>query len=249
MTLWKLELARLVRTHRWLILLGVYGFFGVLGPFTARYMREIIERFGGDQFTVAVQEPTPAEGIAQFVGNATQLGLLAVVVVAAAALAFDARPELAAFLRTRVAHARLLVLPRYVVSTAAAVGALAAGTAMAWILTEVLIGPLPAGSMVVGTLYGAVYLAFAVAVVAAASTWTRSVVTAVFATIAVLLLLPALGVIEAVGPWLPSSLLGAVAAMVDGQPAAEYLRALTVAVALTVVLLLVAVRRADVREL
>jgi ABC-2 type transport system permease protein len=249
MTLWKLEIARLVRTHRWLILFGAYGFFGALGPLTARYIREIMARFGGDEFIVAVKDPTPAEGMAQFVSNASQLGLLAVVVVAAAALAFDARPELAAFLRTRVLRASMLVIPRYVITTAAAVGALVAGSVIAATLTAALIGPVPVGPLVLGTAYGAAYLGFAVAVVAAVASWARSVVTTVFAALAILIVLPVAGMVDTISTWLPTSLLGALPAMVDGEAAPEYLPALAVSVAVTAGLLAVALRRAAAREL
>ena len=48
MTLLRLEWLRLVRTRRLLALTGVYLFFGIAGPLTARYLGEIVERFGGD---------------------------------------------------------------------------------------------------------------------------------------------------------------------------------------------------------
>ena len=48
MSLWRLEWLRLTRTKRWIALVGVYLFFGLLGPFTARYMAEIISFAGGE---------------------------------------------------------------------------------------------------------------------------------------------------------------------------------------------------------
>jgi len=180
MTLWRLEVLRMVRTHRWAMVVGVYVVFGVLGPITARYLGELVGNFAGD-ITIVVPDPRPVDGVAQFVSNATQLGLLAVVIVAASALAVDARTEVAAFLRTRVAHGRVLLWPRYVVVTLTAVVALVAGTAVAWVLTATVLGPLPAGTMLIGTVLGALYLAFAVAVVAAAGSVARGVVPTVFA--------------------------------------------------------------------
>lgn len=247
MTLWRLEVARLVRTHRWMILFGVYLFFGALGPLTARYMREIFEQFGGGM-TIEVPDPRPVDGIVQFVSNASQLGLLAVVIVAAAALALDARPEVAAFLRTKVEHAGLLLVPRYVVTVAATVLALVAGTALAWVLTVALIGSLPVGSLLLGTLYGALYLAFAVAVVAAVAGYTGSQVTTVFGGLAVLIMLPLLGLLPALAPWMPSELLGAVSALVEGVPAGEFTRSVAVTLVATAALLAVAIRRFEVRE-
>jgi ABC-2 type transport system permease protein len=248
MNLWRLEILRLVRTYRWMILFGVYVFFGVLAPFTARYLNEIVSRFGGE-LMVAAPDPRPADGIGQFVSNASQLGLLAVVVVAAAALALDARPEVAAFLRTRTTRPRTLLVPRYVANAAAAALALVVGTAVAWVLTTVLIGPLPAGAMALGTVLGSLYLAFAVAVVAAVAGFVRSQAATVFGSLAILILLPLTGLVATVKPWLPSELLAAVAVLVDGGPASAFARSTATTLAATAALLAVAVSGFARREL
>ena len=92
-------------------------------------------------------DPVPADGIAQFVGNASQIGLLVVVLVAASALAFDARREMAVFLRTRVGSVRDIMLPAYAVNTGAAVAGLVVGSLAAWYETAVLLGALPTRRM------------------------------------------------------------------------------------------------------
>lgn len=248
MTLWRLEFARLVRTSRGIALLAVYAFFGLLGPMSAAYMPEIFERFATEGMQITFEEPTPLDGIVQFVSNASQLGLLAVIIVAAAALSVDARPEAAAFLRTRVARASDLVVPRYVVVTVASAVALIVGTVVAVVTTVALLGSLPAAEMVVGTVYGILYLAFAVALVAAVAGFVRSQLVAVFVTIVVLLALPVLGIVDAIGSWLPSALLTAVAPLLAGESAGEYLPAAAVSMVITVGLLALAIHRAAVRE-
>lgn len=248
MSLWRLEVLRMVRTHRWAILVGVYAFFGVLGPFTGRYLADIIGNFAGE-VTIEVPDPRPVDGIMQFVSNTTQLGLLAVVIVAASALAIDARVEVSAFLRTRVDHARQLLLPRYVAASATAALALVIGTGIAWALTAVLLGGLPVVDMLLGTLLGVLYLAFAVAVVAAAGAFFRGMLPTVFAALVVLILLPLIGVLPPVEPWLPSHLVNAVVTLVDGAPASDYLRAAGVAAVSTPALLALAAWRAERREL
>lgn len=249
MTLWRLELARLTRTGRGIAILGLYAFFGLLGPFTARYMSVIFERFATEEMTITFGEPTPLDGIVQFVSNTSQLGLLAVLVIAASALTVDTRPEVAAFLRTRVPHTRDLIVPRYVVVTAAASVALVLGTVIATVTTERLIGGLPLGDLVVGTVYGVLYIGFAVAAVAAVAGFMRSQLATVFVAAAALLVIPIVGVIEVVRPWLPSTLLSSVVALVAGQSATEYLRAAGVTVVATAALLTLAVRRVGSREL
>jgi ABC-2 type transport system permease protein len=248
MSLWRLELLRMIRTHRWVILVGIYGFFGVLGPVTGRYLNEILGSVAGE-ITIEMPDPRPLDGIAQFVSNTTQLGLLAVVIVAASALAIDAREEVAAFLRTRVEHARTLVLPRYLAVTLTAVAALVVGTAIAWGLTVALLGGLPVGRLTLGTFLGALYLAFAVAVVAAAGAFVRGMLPTVFVGLGLLLLLPLVGIFPAVQPWLPSHLVTAVVALLDGAAASEYLRAGSVTLVATPALLALAAWRLDRREL
>jgi ABC-2 type transport system permease protein len=248
MNLWRLEVLRLTRTHRWTILLGVYAFFAVTGPLMAAYFNELMAHFGGE-VTVIAPDPRPVDGLGQFIGNAAQLGVLAVVVVAARALAFDARPEIAAFLRTRVERPSTLLLPRYFVVTVAAVLTLIVSTLIAWATTAALIGSLPVGPVVIGTLYGAVFLAFAVAVLAAVGGFVRSQAGAAFASLAVLLALPIVGMAPAVAQWLPSELLSAVLVMVEGAPASDFLRSLVVTLAATAALLAVATHRLGQREL
>ena len=248
MTLWRLERVRLLRTHRWMILFGVFALTGVLGALGARYMNELVERFAGE-VTIVAPDPRPVDGIIQFVSNATQLGVLAVVVVAAGALTVDAKPELAAFLRTKVTRAAILLVPAYTVTAVATVAALVVGTALTWVLTEALIGPLPAGSVLVGTLYGALFYVFAVAVVAAVAGYTRGQAATVFGALGALLLLPIVGIIDPVAAWLPSRLATAVAALVEGAPAGEFTRAAVVSVVATVALLALAAHRLERREL
>jgi ABC-2 type transport system permease protein len=247
MTLWRLEVARLLRTHRWMILAGVFGLFAVIGPVGATYLEEILTRFGGG-VVVDLPAPRPLDGIAQYLEGVSQLGILAVVILAAAALAVDARPEVAAFVRTRVTRPHLLVLPRYAVVAAAAGVALAGGMAVAWALSSSLLGALPAGPVLLGTLLGALYLAFAVAVVAAVAGYTRGVIGTIVVAVVALVLLPLVALVEPVRPWLPSELLTAALALADGAPAGEFLRATAVTVVVTPALLALAVHRVARRE-
>lgn len=249
MNLWRLELLRLVRTRRVLALGGVYLFFGLIGPLLARYMDRLLANVGGD-VQVRVPPPTPAGGIAQFSSNAQQIGLLVVLVVAAGALAFDAKPEIGTFFRTRVDSVARLLVPRFAVAAAAAGAAFVLGTLAAWYQTVVLIGAPPAGGMLAGMLYGVIYLVFAVAVTALATAVVRTTLTAVALSVVTLLALPLLALLPGVGEWLPSDLLGALDALAAGAAtASDYLGATAVALVATAALLLGAVRLLDRRDI
>jgi ABC-2 type transport system permease protein len=248
MSLWRVEWLRLFRTRRWLALGGVFLFFGLLGPLTAAYMDVILGRLAGD-IEVILPAPTPVTGLEQYMSNALQVGLLVVLAVAAGALVFDQPPERAAFYRSRVRGAWSLLAPRYGVSTAAACAAFLLGTLGAWYETLVLLGPLPVGGMLLGTLLVCLYLAFAVAVVAVAAGLLRSLLGVIALSAALLLTFPILGLLPPLRAWLPSHLLGALTGLAAGAPAAGFARATAVTVVATVVLLPAAAALLDRREI
>jgi ABC-2 type transport system permease protein len=248
MTLLRLEWLRLLRTHRLLSILVVYVFFGLTGPLTARYLGQILDTLGTQGVEVRFPEPTPADGIAQFVGNASQICLLVVVLVASSALAFDARREMAVFLRTRVSSVREIVLPAYAVNTGAAVAGLVLGTCCAWYETAVLIGAPGTGAMVAGTVYGAAFLAFAVALVALVASLVRGVLATAGMALVLLLLLGIIGGLTGQSRWLPTGLLGALADLTRGAPTIRFLPSLAVTVGLTALSLIAAVALGARRE-
>ena len=233
MTLWRLEVIRMFRTKRWIALVAVYLFFGLLGPVTAAYMSEILGQVGGG-IEIVFPDPIPADGITQYVGNVSQIGLLVVVFVAAGALCFDAIPEMGTFFRTRVSSLSRIIAPRYTVAVGAAVGAWTLGTLAAWYETVVLLGSIPAGALAIGWALGSVCLAFAVALVAAAAARAKSVLSTALIAILILLALPLIGIVPDIGEWLPSHLVGALDGMVRGNSFSEYVPSLVVTVASTV---------------
>jgi ABC-2 type transport system permease protein len=187
------------------------------------------------------------DGIAQFTGNATQLGLLVIVLVAASALCLDARPEMAVFLRTRVPSGTAL-LPAVVLNSGAAVAGLACGTAAAWYETAVLLGPPPAGRMLIGFAFTALFLVFAVALTALAATLARSAPAAAGLSLGVLLALAAAAVLPPLQRWSPTALAGATPTLLHGAPWTDLLPAVLVCVAAVAALLASTARLATARE-
>jgi len=215
MNLWRLEWLRLYRTYRLWILLGIFVMFGALGPLTARFLPEIVKSLGAGA-QVVVPEATPELAMSQYSGNALQIGLLAVAFLAAASLAFDAKLEMAVFLRTR-ASMRSILTPRYVVNMVAASAAVFIGSAVAFVGSVMLIGMPRIGGTLAGSLMLALYLAFAVAAAGFFASLMRSVPGTALITVGLLILLGLAGLIPVVKPWLPSELVGAFDGLVAGE--------------------------------
>jgi ABC-2 type transport system permease protein len=246
-TVWRLERLRLLRTLRGIGLLASFLAFGILMPIVTRYQDALFRHLGGG-VQVIVPPPTPPQAIAAYLQNAMQIGLLVAVLIAAGSLAFDAKPEWAAFLRTRAPDVSRLVLPKVAILSAATAACYVAGLAAAWVGTVALIGSVPIATLAIGGAFGALYLVFAIAVVAAASGVARSVIGAGGLALVVLVLLPVLAQVPALEPWMPSALVGAPTAIASGEAAAGFLRASAVTIAGAVVLVWVAIRLLARRE-
>lgn len=214
MNLWRLEILRLVRTHRLWILLAVFTSFGVLGPLTARFLPEIVAAVGGG-VEIAVPPPSPELAMAQYLGNALQIGILAVAFVAAAALAFDSKPEMAVYLRTRATIRRILT-PRYVVNMVAATASFIIGTAIAYVGTSLLIDAPRLGGTLMASLLIAAYLMFVVALTGLAASLVRSVPGAALISVGALIVFGIVGLIPQADPWLPSNLVGGFDSLIGG---------------------------------
>ena len=247
MSPWALERVRLFRTLRWVAIVGPYVLFGIAMPIVTRYQEALFRNLGGDLRVIA-PAPTSPQAIAAYLQNATQLGLIVSVLVAAGSLAFDAKPEWAMFLRTRVRSTRELVVPKVVTNALVIAGAFTVGLLAAWILAHELIEPLPVVALVGGALCGAVYLSFMVSVVAAAAGLTRSVLAVGGVTIAVLIVLPLVGQLGIAERWLPSALVGAPTELASGASVGRFVPALAVSAVAAVVLVALAVRALDRRE-
>jgi ABC-2 type transport system permease protein len=250
MNLWKLEWLRLVRTKNWLILTAVFIAFGLIGPFSARYMAEIIGLAGGEMEGVTIEfpDPVPADGMIQYVSNAIQVGTLVAVIVAAGALAFDAIAEMGVFLRTRVSSVWRILVPRLVVPFSAIAAAYVLGVLAAWYETWALLGPLPAGRVIVGAALGVLFLGFAVAVVAAVAQWTRGTLATVMVSLGFLLTLPIVGIVDVIGQCLPTRLGSALSDLVGEGSMGDYLGPTAVTVLAIPALLWLAVQGARRRE-
>lgn len=251
MTLFRLEWLRLLRTHRLLAIFMVYLFFGLTGPLTVRYLDKLLGGVGTGGVQVQFPTPTPADGIGQFTRNASQIGLLVVVLVAAAALAFDSRREMAVFLRSRIFKVYRIVLTAYAMSAAAAVSGFALGVLAAWYETAVLLGPVPVADMLIGTLLGALFLAFAVAVVALAAAVAKGALATAGISLGVLLALAIVGGLggTVTSRWMPTALSGATAdLLLTGRPG-DYLPATVVTIAAAAACLAGAVALSGRREL
>ncbi|MGS0686370.1 hypothetical protein ACVBEQ_14680 [Nakamurella sp. GG22] len=247
MGIWRLEWLRLTRTPRLVALVGVFVFFGLLGPVTATYLPDIVANVQSGM-TIIVPPPQPRDGIINYVSQASQIGLIVLVAIAAGAMGFDSRPGLSIFLRSRVGSMWQLVRPRIVVVSAAGIAAYGAGLLAAWFETVVLLGPLDPAALLAGLLCQAVYLLFVVAVVTAAASLARSTPAILGIALGSVIALSVIGGLGVLHDWLPTTLSGAQVALLGTTALVDYLPAIAVSLIATAALIAAGVHRLALRE-
>ena len=236
---WRLEVLRLWRTRRRSrsprrLPLG----FGI--PVLTYYLPDLIKNSGNDVQIIA-PPPTPADAITGFASNVGQLGTLVAVIVAAAGLAIDAHPGLAAFYRTRIDRPTRLVLPRYAVVTASAVVALASAPSRL-VRDGGALGSVSAAALLGGFVLESLWFCFVTSAVAVFASAIRGVLGVVGATIGSLLGMALLGNLPGVATWLPTRLSGSGADPIR-HAAGDDWHAVVVSGIATVVMLGLAVQR------
>jgi ABC-2 type transport system permease protein len=242
MSPWKLEALRLWRTRRLVALAGAFAILGLGIPILTYELPSLIKNgTGGIQVTVPRQ--TPLDSLVSFGSNAAQLGTLVLVLVAAASLALDARPALAAFYCSRAVRPYALLPPRYAMVATAGVASFALGIGCAWYETDLLLGSLDPVALVAGFGLESLWVCFCVAVVALWASIARSVLAVVGTSLASLLALAFLSDIHPLHTWLPSALGASVADLVGPHHPGVPWAAVAISAAATVALVGTAVTR------
>ena len=140
-------------------------------------------------------------------------------------------------------------MPKFALNAGVAALAFTAGAFAAWYETEVLLDSLPAGRTVLAIATGALFQVFIVATVALAAGLSKSFLQTAIFSVALLLSLPLLGLVTAIGPWLPSQLSSNMAQLDEARSFSDYARPALVTFVVIPMFLALAVRRLDEREL
>jgi ABC-2 type transport system permease protein len=82
------ELVQMWRTKRFLVVLAVFGLFGMASPVLAYFMPQVIKAVpGAEQFANLIPKPTVADALTQYTKNITQFGFILAILLGMGAVA------------------------------------------------------------------------------------------------------------------------------------------------------------------
>jgi ABC-2 type transport system permease protein len=203
------ELREQLRTNRLIAVAAVFVLFGVLGPLTDRYMKELFDAVGsqGGGMTFQVPAPSLAGAAAQILKNLSQFGIICALLLGMGSVAWEKERGTAGMILTKPAS-RAAFLAAKVVAISLTLGfAVALGTGLAYLYTWLLypsVFPL-GGYVAMALLMWWMCVAFA-AITVLGSTVTRSAVAAAGIGLLAMLAFGIVGALPVVGDYSLSSL-------------------------------------------
>ena len=217
------ELLEQWRTMRLPLVATVFLLVGLSSPLLARFTPEILRAVGGDQFQIVLPTPTAADAYDQLAKNLGQFGAIVAVLLAMGSVATEKERGTAALILTKPASRSAFLLAKVVAigtTLGISTGIAAAG---AWFYTLILFEPLPLGGFVAALVLQWLALVAYASITFLGSTLTRSALAAAGLGVAAFIVLGILGIVPAIGRYLPTGLGAPARAMALGQPGVDAL--------------------------
>jgi ABC-2 type transport system permease protein len=220
------EIREQLRTGRLVAVSAVFILFGIVGPLTDRYMKELLEAVGtqGGGFTITVPPPSLDGAATQILKNLSQFGIICALLLAMGSVAWEKERGTAGMVLTKPAsRAAFLGAKLAAISVTLAV-ATALGCGLAYLYVVVLYPSAfaPVGYVAMALLLWWMLVGFA-AITVLGSTLTRSATAAAGIGLVALLVLSILAGLPVIGPYMPMSLGNVAADLVMGHNAGNQL--------------------------
>lgn len=215
-TLLRKELLEYWRTYRAVVLGVVFVIFGILSPAAARYMPDILAVLDTQGMVIQLPPPTVADANAQFVKNMSQIGAIALILIAMGAVSRERDKGTVAFTLSKPVPRGAFLLSKALALLIITWAALALAAMVHAYYTRLLLGPLPLGRCAAMAALVGVYLTALLAITFLGSTLTKSLAVSAAVGFGGYLLIGLLGAIPRLAPYLPGDLLGRALAAGNG---------------------------------
>ena len=212
------ELREQIRTARLLAVSVVFLVFGMLGPVTDRYMKQIFDQFESATYSALVPAPSLEGALLQITQKLSQFGIICALLLTMGAVAWEKERGTAGMILTKPAS-RAAFLAAKLVAISLTLGiATALGAGIAYVYTQILyptVFPLP-GYVAMSVLMWWIMVEFT-AITLLGSTVTRSAIAAAGIGLVAMLVIGIAAALPYIGVYMPSSLGDPGRAMAMGQ--------------------------------
>jgi len=203
------ELREQLRTNRLIAVAAVFVLFGIVGPLTDRYMKQLIDAIGSQRGGFSIQVPGPSlDGAGgQILKNLSQFGILCALLLGMGSVAWEKERGTAGMILAKPASRAAFLAAKLVAISLTLGVAVTLGCGFGYLYTLLLyptVFPL-AGYLAMALLMWWMLVVFA-AITLLGSTLTRSAIAAAGIGVVALIVFGIAGVLPVIGDYMPSSL-------------------------------------------
>jgi ABC-2 type transport system permease protein len=203
----KKELREQLRTHKLVIVGGIFLLFGITTPLLLKYLPQILE-LAGEQIAIDVPPPTAVQSLAEYASTIGQMGILIAVLVAMGSIANERRHGTAVMMLSKPVSRAAFVSAKLIAMSLTFLVSLTVASLFCFGYTVWLIANASVWAFFSLNLLLALFLVFSLAVTMLFSSVFRSSVAAGGLAIAVLITQAGLSAVPLIGSYMPGKLLG-----------------------------------------
>lgn len=229
------ELREQIRTSRLIAVAVVFVLFGILGPLTDRYMKELFDAIGsqGGGMTFQVPPPSLKGDLGQIVKNLSQFGVVCALLLAMGAVAWEKERGTAGMIMTKPASRGAFLAAKLTAISLNLAVAVTLGGGLGYVYTALLYPvSFPLGGYIAMAAILWWTLVVFVAITLLGSTASRSAIAAAGLGFVAFIVLGILVTVPVVGPWSPLGLLTPASHLALGEDAGNFLGPLLFNIAL-----------------
>jgi ABC-2 type transport system permease protein len=229
------ELREQLRTGRLITVAAVFVLFGILGPLTDRFMKELLDLIGKQSggITVIGVPPSLDGALSQIIKNLSQFGIICALLLAMGAVAWEKERGTAGMIMTKPASRAAFLAAKLIAISLNLALATILGCGLGYVYTAILY---PSSFPLGGYVAMAAIMWWSMVVFAAitllGSTATRSAIAAAGLGFVAFLVLGLLTAYQFIGPWTPLGILNPASDLALGRDAGNFMGPLLFNIAL-----------------
>jgi ABC-2 type transport system permease protein len=203
------ELREQFRTNRFVAVVAVFVIFGIIGPLTDRYMKELLDAVVSQAGGLKIEVPGPSlNGAAtQILKNLSQFGIICALLLAMGSVAWEKERGTAGMILTKPASRAAFLAAKLIAISITLGVAVILGCGFGYLYTLLLYpNVFPLGGYVAMALLMWWMLVVFAAITLLGSTLTRSAIAAAGIGLVALVVFGIVGQFPVVGDYMPSSL-------------------------------------------
>jgi ABC-2 type transport system permease protein len=211
------EMKEQLRTYRFLIVGGIFVFFGITNPLTIKYLPQII-KLAGDQISIDVPPPTAAQSLVGYAGDIGQIGVLVAVLMAMGAIANELRHGTALMTLSKPVSRGAFVSSKLIALSTSFIVAMVVASMFCFAYTVLLIESADVVAFIGTNLLLALFLVFCLAVTLLFSSFFKSSLAAGGISIGIIIVQAVIAAVPVIGDYMPGKLIGWGNNLVNGVP-------------------------------